>query len=285
MTLSGMTLSGKAKLAGVMGWPVSHSLSPHLHGYWLRKYGIDGAYLPLSVSPDNLEHALRALPKLGFSGVNLTVPHKESALPVLDTIDDVARRIGAVNTVFVSSSGALSGTNTDAEGFMANLEANAKGWTPKAGTAVVLVAGGATRAVVAGLVDAGCPSVVLLNRTATKAEALAKHIGGSITVRDWSERSAAVEAAALLVNTTTLGMINHSPLEIDLQALPRTAVVTDLVYTPLETALLAAARAKGNPVVDGLGMLLHQAVPGFEGWFGQRPAVTPDLRQHVLDAR
>lgn len=278
-----MTMSGQAKLAGVMGWPVSHSLSPRLHGFWIREYGIDGAYMPLPVSPANLEHALRVLPKLGFRGVNLTVPHKETALPFLDDVDEIAKRIGAVNTVFVLETGALSGTNTDAEGFLANLKTGVSGWTPRSGTAVVLGAGGAARAVVAGLVDAGCSSVVLLNRTASKAQALATHIGGPITVRDWSERNDAVEKATLLVNTTTLGMNGHAPLAIMLQALPQDAVVTDLVYAPLETPLLAEARARGNPVVDGLGMLLHQAAPGFEGWFGKRPQITPALRRHVLD--
>lgn len=279
-----MTLTGKAKLSGVMGWPVSHSLSPRLHGYWLRELGIDGAYLPLPVSPDNLEHALQALPKLGFAGVNITVPHKEAAVPLMDTVDAIAKRIGAVNTVFVSEDGALSGTNTDAEGFIANVRTGAPEWTPSHGAAAVLGAGGSARAVVAGLLDAGCPSVVLINRTRSKAEHLAEDIGGEVAVHDWSDRNAAMEGAALLVNTTTLGLNGQPPLDISLRALPRDAVVTDLVYAPIETPLLAQASQQGFTVVDGLGMLLHQAVRGFEGWFGKRPQVTQPLRDYCLEA-
>jgi shikimate dehydrogenase len=279
-----MTLSGNAKLAGVMGWPIAHSLSPRLHGYWLQEYGIDGAYLPLPVLPGNLEHALRALSKIGFRGVNLTVPHKEAAVPFLDDVDDVTRRIGAVNTVFVSSDGALSGTNTDARGFISNLKANAKHWSADDGPAVVLGAGGSARAVVVGLVDAGCNDIVLVNRTRKKADALAQHIGGPITLRDWSDRNDVLETAALLVNTTTLGMANQPALDVNLGTLPKDAVVTDIVYAPLETPLLAAAKTRGNIAVDGLGMLLHQAAPGFEGWFGQIPEVTSALRTYVLEA-
>jgi shikimate dehydrogenase len=279
-----MTLSGNSRLAGVMGCPIAHSLSPRLHGYWLQEYGIDGAYLPLPVLPGNLEHALRALPKLGFRGVNLTVPHKEAAIPFLDEVDDVARRIGAVNTVFVSSDGALSGTNTDAQGFISNLKANAKHWSAADRPAVVLGAGGSARAVVVGLINAGCNDVIVVNRTLEKADALAQHIGGRITVRDWSDRNDVIETAALLVNTTTLGMANQPALDVNLGTLPKDAVVTDIVYAPLETPLLAAAKTRGNTVVDGLGMLLHQAAPGFEGWFGQRPEVTPALRTYVLEA-
>ena len=276
-----MTVSDQPKLAGVMGWPISHSLSPRLHGYWLREHRIAGSYVPLPVKPENLEHALRALPRLGFRGVNLTVPHKEKALQCVDTVSDIAKRIGAVNTVFVQDSGALLGTNTDAEGFLKNLRSNAAHCDPSQ-PAVVLGAGGAARAVVAALVDSGVPEIRLLNRTWSKAENLASSIAGPVKVYDWSQRTDSLSGAGLLVNTTTLGMVNQPPLEISLQALPKTAVVNDLVYAPLETALLTDARTLNLNVVDGLGMLLHQAVPGFAGWFDVQPKVTEELRTFVL---
>ncbi len=280
-----MTISGAAKLAGVIGWPIAHSLSPRLHGYWLKHYEIDGAYLPLPVAPNHLEHALYALPRLGFRGVNLTVPHKEAALGYMDAVDDVAHRIGAVNTVIVTPDGTLAGTNTDAEGFLQNITTNADAWSPSQGPAVVLGAGGSARAVVTSLIDAGCPLVIVANRTVAKAEILADHIGGSIRIAPWADRNTALQEAELLVNTTTLGLDGQPPLDIDLQSLPANAVVTDLIYAPLETQLLKSAKARGNPVVDGLGMLLHQAVPGFEVWFGTRPEVTNELRSYVLADR
>ena len=273
-----MIISGKAKLAGVIGWPVSHSRSPRLHGYWLEKHGIDGAYVPLAVPPERLEDAIRALPALGFRGANVTVPHKEAAARIVDRIDPVAKRIGAVNTIVVGEDGLLEGRNTDAYGLITNLRQGAPGWRPESGPALVLGAGGAARAVVAALVAAGVPEVRLHNRTAAKAEALARDIGGPVRVVG----EPALSGAALLVNTTTLGMAGQPPLDLDLAGLPRGAVVTDIVYTPLITPLLAAARARGNPIVDGLGMLLHQAVPGFEAWFGVRPEVTNELRDFVL---
>ncbi len=285
-----MTISGKAKLAGVIGWPVSHSRSPRLHGYWLKRYGIDGAYVPLAVAPESIEQAIRALPALGFRGTNVTVPHKEAALRIVDRIDPVAKRIGAINTIVVGEDGKLEGRNTDAYGFITNLRQGAPGWRPEAGPALVLGAGGAARAVVAALVDAGVPEVRLYNRTAAKAEALARDIGGPIrggAIRGGPIRVVAapdLSGVALLVNTTTLGMAGQPALDLDLTDLPKFAVVTDIVYTPLVTPLLAAARARGNPIVDGLGMLLHQAVPGFEAWFGVRPEVTPELREFVLNA-
>lgn len=281
-----MTISGKAKLAGVMGWPVAHSLSPRLHGFWLAEYGIDGAYVPLAVAPADFDAAVRALPKLGFRGANVTVPHKEAALAAMDRVDETARRIGAVNTIVVGEDGTLEGGNTDAFGFIENLRAGAPGWRGDAGPAVVLGAGGAARAVVVALLDAGVSEIRLANRTKERAEALAADLssgdGGGVTVVDWDARAEALAGAALLVNTTTLGMTGKAPLDIDLADLPATAVVNDIVYAPLETGLLAAARARGNTVVDGLGMLLHQARPGFARWFGHEPAVTPALRDHVL---
>lgn len=274
-------LSGAARIAGVMGWPVKHSRSPRLHGFWLRSHGIDGAYVPLAVRPDKLAVALRALPALGFAGVNLTVPHKEAGAALVDRVDEVAKRIGAVNTVVVEADGTLHGSNTDAYGFLASLRAAAPAWRPSAGPAVVLGAGGAARAVVVALLDAGVPELRVVNRTRARAEALAGSFGGRISTCEWGGWRDALADAAVLVNTTSLGMTGQPPLAIDLQALPPRAVVNDIVYVPLETPLLAAARRRGNIAVDGLGMLLHQARPGFRAWFGTDPAVTPELRAYV----
>jgi shikimate dehydrogenase len=280
-----MSLSGRAAFAGVIGYPVGHSLSPRLHGHWLARYRIDGAYLPFETAPDRLEAALRGLAALGARGCNITVPHKESALALIDEADAGATRIGAVNTVEVGPDGRLFGRNTDGFGFLENLRAVVPGWSAAARPAVVLGAGGSARAVVAALADAGSPEIRLANRTAEKAHRLAADIGGPVLPTAWAERGDALEGAGLLVNTTTLGMTGQPPLELALDALPHDAVATDIVYAPLETPLLAAARARGNPAVDGLGMLLHQARPGFEAWFGVRPTVDRALRDAVLAAR
>jgi len=277
-----VTLSGRARLAGVMGWPVAHSLSPRLHGYWLQHYGIDGAYVPLPVRPERLGSALRALPDLGFAGCNLTVPHKEAALGALDEVAEDARRIGAVNTILVRADGSLYGWNTDIEGFAQSLIAALPEWSIAGKHAVVLGAGGAARAVVAAVQNLGAEEVVILNRTRERAEALATDLGEAIRPLSWERRSEALSQAALLINTTTLGMLGKPPLSIDLAPLPTDAVVADIVYAPLETPLLAEARLRGHRIVDGLGMLLYQAVPGFEAWFGRRPEVTPALRDFVL---
>ena len=268
--------------AGVMGWPVDHSRSPALHGFWLKTYGINGSYARLAVPPAELKTALGALHHQGFSGVNLTVPHKEAALSFVDQVAPEARRIGAINTIFITADGKLRGVNTDAYGFMTNLRTGAPTYRPETGPAVVLGAGGAARAVCCALQDAGVPEVRVVNRTFARAEALAAALGTPLVAYPWEKTAAALKDAALLVNTTTLGMTGQPPLEIDLSPLPTAAVVNDIVYVPLETPLLAAARARRNPVVDGLGMLLYQAQPGFAGWFGVRPEVTPALRAHVL---
>ena len=267
-------------LAGIIGWPVSHSRSPLLHGYWLRAHGILGAYVPLPVRPGSLPAALRGLAALGFRGCNVTVPHKEEARLLVDRLDPLAERIGAVNLVTVNADGTLSGANTDAAGFLAALAEGDPGWRADAGPAVILGAGGAARAVVASLLDAGVPALRLLNRTRERAEALAASIGGGRALH-WAERAAALEGAALLVNTTSLGMTGQPPLDLDLSALPRSAVVCDIVYVPTETDLLRAARARGNRVVPGLGMLLHQARPAFAAWFGVLPTITPALRAEI----
>lgn len=278
-----MRPTGKARLAGVMGWPVSHSRSPVLHGHWLDRHGIDGAYVPMAVDPAHLEQAIRALPVLGFRGCNLTVPHKEAALSLVDQVDPVARRIGAINTLVVGEGG-IEGRNTDGVGFMENLKAGHAGFAASHGPVVVLGAGGAARAVIVALADAGAPEIRVANRSPGRTAALVAEFGPPLVAVPWEARAEALDGAALLVNTTTLGMVGQEPLALALDLLPVTALVTDIVYTPLETDLLARARARGNPVVDGLGMLLHQARPGFAAWFGVVPEVDENLRRAVLGA-
>ncbi len=269
-------LSGHARLAGILGWPVSHSRSPRLHGLWLRRHGIDGAYLPLPVRPERFAEAVRSLADLGFRGANVTIPHKEAAFAVCDRVEASAERAGAVNTL-VFREGCIEGSNTDGYGFLANLRDGAPGWRAEAGPAVILGAGGSARAIAAALLDAGCPHLTLVNRSPARAEALARALGGPIAVADRPP----LGDAALLVNTTSLGMQGQPPLELDLAPLPAGAVVADIVYVPRETGLLAAARARGLTAVDGLGMLLHQARPGFAAWFGAEPVVDAELRDFV----
>ena len=276
-----MISSEKTYLAGVMGWPVAHSRSPLVHGFWLERHGIDGAYLPLMVQPERLQAALDGLAALGFSGCNLTIPHKVAALDMVGEVSPLAARIGAVNTVTVKKDGTLRGDNSDAFGFLENLQAGAPKLDLASGPAIVLGSGGAARAVCAGLLRSGVPEIRLSNRNMARAEALAKTLGSLIGPQPWTARHAALEGAALLINTTSLGMDGQPALELDLALLPEDAVVNDLVYSPLDTAFLTAARARGHIAVDGLGMLLHQARPGFADWFGVEPEVTAELRDFV----
>ncbi len=279
-----MKITGSTRLAGIMGWPVAHSRSPLLHGFWLEANGIDGAYVPLPVHPENIEGALRALPVLGFRGCNLTIPHKQSALAIVDRLEPLARRIGAVNTIIVAADGSLEGRNTDAFGFIENLREGAPHWSPRSGPAAILGAGGSARAVVAALIDAGVGEIRLVNRTRAHAEALARDLATAtspISIYSWRE-AAALSDAGLLVNTTSLGMSGEPPLLLDLSPLPPAAPVVDIVYVPLETELLAAARRRGHAAVDGLGMLLHQGRPGFEAWFGVPVGITRELRSTML---
>jgi shikimate dehydrogenase len=266
------------RLAGVMGFPVDHSLSPRLHGYWLQKYGIRGAYVRLPVAPGDFVVYLRTLQKLGFAGVNVTLPHKEAAFAVSDELDAHAKRTGAVNMITFAD-GKILGRSTDGYGFLESLREAAPSWSPNGKRAVVLGAGGGARAVVASLLDDGA-EVTVINRTAARAKALTDAIGGKMA--EWNSRSSALAHADLLVNTTLLGMTGQGRLDLDLAALPIAALVADIVYVPLETELLAAARKRGNVAVDGLGMLLHQARPAFAAWFGRDPEVTAELRRHVL---
>jgi shikimate dehydrogenase len=268
-------------LAGVIGWPVAQSRSPVLHGHWLSQYGIQGAYLPLPVQPDRLPDAIRGLRALGFSGCNVTIPHKLGVLKLVDQVDPVAARIGAVNTVVVQNDGTLSGFNTDAYGFLASLRDVRGDFKAAAGPIVVLGAGGAARAVVVSLLDDGAQEIRLTNRTMERAQELSRIDPSRIKVVAWETRNSALDGAALLVNTTSQGMTGTPPLDLSLDALPDTAMVSDIVYNPLETPLLAAARKRGNTAVDGLGMLLHQAVPAFEAFYGTRPRVSNELRRAV----
>jgi shikimate dehydrogenase len=282
-----MAITGKARLAGVMGWPIAHTLSPVLHMHWFERYAIDGAYVPLGVRPEDVELAFRALPRLGFRGWNVTAPHKEAAFGLVDRHDAAAARMGAVNLVLAHPDGTLEGRNTDGLGFVANLREQAPGWRPEAGPTALLGAGGGARAVAVALVEAGMRRFRVANRTRPRAEELAAllgSIGATAEIVDWERRAAALAGAALCVNTTSLGMAGKPPLELALDALPAHAVVADLVYVPLETALLATARARGLMAVDGLGMLLHQAVPGFAWWSGRTPEVDAATRALVLAA-
>ena len=275
-------ISGAARLAGVIGWPIAHSLSPRLHGLWLGHYRIDGAYVPLAVRPEHFADVLLALPKLGFRGVNVTVPHKEKALTLVHEVEPSARRIGAVNTIVVDPQGRLIGSNTDGFGFIENLRELAPDWRANGGPAVVLGAGGAARAIVVTLLEEGAGEIRLVNRTLGRAASLTAEFGDPVSAWPWTERAEALRGAALLVNATTLGMRGQPPLDLDMARLPVDAAVCDIVYAPLLTPLLAEARGRGNPTASGIGMLLHQARPGFAAWFGRMPEILPDLRGRLL---
>lgn len=267
--------------ACVIGWPVKHSRSPLIHGHWLKRYGIDGSYTKAAIAPDQLAAFLTELEAGGFAGANVTVPHKEAALAAADWADDAARGIGAANTLWIEK-GRLHASNTDAYGFLANLDDGAPGWDDGKSPALVLGAGGAARAVVYALIARGFGEIRLVNRTRSRAASLAAHFDGPVQVHDWDRRSARVPGCGLIVNTATAGMTGAARLEIDLSGADEDCVVADLVYTPLQTELLKQARASGLRAVDGLGMLLHQAAPGFEKWFGVAPSVTRELRELVI---
>ncbi|MGF1623663.1 MAG: shikimate dehydrogenase [Alphaproteobacteria bacterium] len=271
------------RIAGVIGWPVGHSKSPLIHNYWARRYGIDAAYGAFPVAPGRMDEAVRGLAALGLAGANVTVPHKEAALRAADHPDALASRIGAANTLVVRPDGTVAATNTDAFGFLENLRQGAPDWDPSAGPVLVVGAGGAARAVIVALIDAGA-RILLTNRTDSRAAALAAEFGAEVTAVEWNRRAEAVAEALTVVNTTAAGMQGQPALDLPLAGLDPAALVTDLVYAPLETRLLAEARARGAATVDGLGMLLHQARPAFQAWFGVLPEVDDTLRAMVLAA-
>ena len=268
-------------LAGVIGWPVAHSRSPKIHNFWLEKLGLMGSYVLLPVVPGALPVALPGLAALGFRGCNITIPHKVDALGLVQVVDANAQRVGAVNTIVVQPDGSLRGFNNDGFGYIQSLLDAQPGWRADTGPVTVLGAGGAARAVVLALAERGAREIRLINRTFDKAGALAREFGAPVKALAWTERHAALADVALLVNTTSQGMHGTPPLDLTLDALPRHALVSDIVYVPLETPLLAAARVRGNATVNGLGMLLHQARPAFEAWFGVLPDVTPELRSII----
>lgn len=272
----------KIPLAGVIGQPVAHSRSPKLHGHWLRRYGLRGHYVPMDVAQADLADVIATLPKLGFVGVNVTIPHKVAVLGLADVVTDRASIMGAANTLTFRKDGKIHADNTDGQGFLDNIRANAPQWSAQDGPAVVFGAGGAARAVITALIEAGARDIRISNRTRSRSDALRTEFGTKLSVYDWVQAGNALEDATIVVNTTSLGMVGKPELRVPLDALSKTAVVNDLVYAPLETGFLKAAREKGCTVVDGLGMLLYQAVPGFERWFGETPDVDEETRRAAL---
>lgn len=275
-------MANKFVMAGVMGWPVAHSRSPIIHNHWIRQYGLQGAYGLFPVQPGKLEDAIRGLPALGLAGCNITIPHKVNAMKLVDVVDPLARRMGAINTIAVTPEGALHGFNNDGFGYIQSLRDAKPDWKADAGPVCVLGAGGAARAVVLSLLDQGATEIRLINRTRPKAQALCDEFGTGIQVVDWSERHEALDGVALLVNTTNQGMHGEQTLDLQLDRLPTTALVSDAIYIPLETTLLRDARLRGNATVNGLGMLLNQARPAFHAWFGVMPEITPELQQAIM---
>ena len=278
-----MANSDRFLLAAVMGWPISQSRSPMLHNYWFEKHGLAGSYVPLAIRPEGLKDALRALPSLLFAGCNLTIPHKQEAFRIVDESDDIARKIGAISCVVVRPDGTLAGTNNDWYGFVHNILDFVPDWRADAGPVTVMGAGGGARAVVYGLMSRGAREIRLCNRTTSRAETLAKEFGGPITVVPWEERHNALDGCAMLVNATSQGMIGHgqAPLDLRLDKLPKSALVSDIIYIPRETPLIQMARERGHRTVTGLGMLLHQGIPAWKAWFGIEPKMTAELRAKI----
>ena len=269
-------------LVAVIGHPIAHSRSPDLHGAWLKRYGLKGYYIPMDVAPQDLEAVLRMLPKMGFVGANVTIPHKEAILKIADSITDRAALIGASNTLIFKDSGKIYADNTDGIGFISNLRQQAENWQPSSGPAAILGAGGAARAVVSALLEAGVPEIRIANRTRPRADAFRSDFGAQVKVYEWTDVPDMIENCATLVNTTSLGMTGKPPLHINMEKLSAKTLVTDIVYTPLITQFLHEAQQKGCKIVDGLGMLLHQAAPGFERWFHYKPEVDEETRQVIL---
>jgi len=268
-------------LAGVMGWPVMHSRSPMMHNYWFKKHGLAGTYVPLAIRPEHLSAALRGLHPLGFAGVNVTIPHKQEAMKMVHEVDTLAKSIGAISCVIVRSDGSLAGTNNDCYGFMHAVRQEQPGWRADAGPVVVIGAGGGSRAVCYGLAQEGAREIRVVNRTLARAKGIAQEFGGPIRALPWEQRREVLEGAAMVVNTTSCGMVGQPALDIELDKLPQSALVADIIYIPLETPFLAAARRRGNSTINGLGMLLNQGRPAWKAWFGIEPEVTAELRAIV----
>jgi shikimate dehydrogenase len=268
-------------MAGVMGWPVMHSRSPLMHNYWLNQLGLAGTYVPLAIKPDGLDAALRALHPLGFAGCNLTIPHKQQAMAIVDEVDEIAKTIGAISCVVVRPDGSLFGTNNDWFGFIDNLKQEHPNWRADAGPITVIGAGGGSRAVCYGLMREGAKEIRLVNRTRSRAAGIAAEFGGPIEVLAWDDRHDALDGIAMAVNTTSQGMVGEPALDLRLDRLPSKALAADIIYIPLDTPYLAAARARGNPTINGLGMLLHQGRPAWKRWFDIEPEVTPELRERM----
>ena len=264
-----------------MGWPVMHSRSPLMHNYWFEQHNLAGTYVPLAIEPDGLAAALLALAPLGFAGCNLTIPHKQEAMAIVDEVDDVATAIGAISCVVVRADGSLFGTNNDWHGFIGSLKQEQPGWRADQGPVAVIGAGGGSRAVCYGLLEEGVKELRLVNRTHARATAIAEEFGGPISVFTWEERHEVLEGVAMAVNATSQGMLGEPPLDLSLDRLPQSALAADIIYIPLETPFLAAARARGNRTFNGVGMLLHQGRPAWKMWFGVEPVVTPELRQRM----
>jgi shikimate dehydrogenase len=276
-----MTQTDRFLLVGVMGWPVMHSRSPLMHNYWMDQQGLAGTYVPLAIKPGGLAPALRALHPLGFAGCNLTIPHKLDAMTIVDEVDDVAKKIGAISCVVVRPDGSLFGTNNDWLGFIGNIKQQQPGWRADAGPIAVIGSGGGGRAVCYGLIQEGATEIRLINRTRERAETVASEFGGPITVLPWEDRHDALDGVAMVVNVTSQGMVGENALDLRLDRLSTTALAADIIYTPLETPFLAAARERGNPTVNGLGMLIHQGIPAWKKWFDVEPTVTAELRERM----
>ena len=276
-----MPCSDRFLLAAVMGWPISQSRSPMLHNYWFEKHKLAGTYVPLAIPPEQLEGALRSLPKLNFSGCNLTIPLKQDAMKIVDEVDTPGKKIGALSCVIVRPDGSLAGTNNDWYGFVHNILEFVPDWNPGSGPVAVMGAGGGARGVVYGLLERGARDIRLCNRTHARALTLAKDLGGPITVLKWEERHDALDGVTMLVNATSQGMVGQAALDLRLDKLSKAALVADIIYIPRETPLIAAARTRGNRTVTGLGMLLHQGIPAWKAWFGIEPKVTAELRARI----
>ncbi len=274
-----MSHPDKFLMAAVFGWPVMHSRSPLMHNYWFEQQGLAGTYVPLAIQPGKLEPALRALHPLGFSGCNITIPHKLDAMDIVDEVDDVAKKIGAISCVVVNEDGTLFGTNNDWLGFLGNMKHQQPDWRGDAGPVAVIGAGGGGRAVCYAMIEEGAPEIRLINRTRDHAEVLAKDLGGPVSVMDWEDRHDALDGVTTVVNVTNQGMVGEAPLDLNLEKLPAGAVASDIIYTPLETPFLADAKARGHATVNGLGMLIHQGPPAWKRWFGVEPTVTEELRE------